>query len=48
MEDMAEVAKDATIAKKQHTTMEEVAEVDMDITRITGLSAPMTRIIIPT
>jgi hypothetical protein len=43
-----EVATDAIIAKKPHTTVEAAAEVVMDITHITGLSAPMTRIIIPT
>ena len=49
VKDTEEVAKDALIAKKTHTTVEAVAVVvDMDITLITGLSTPMTRIIIPT
>ena len=46
---MEEVAKDALISKKPHTTVEAAAVAeDMDITPITGLSTPMTRIIIPT
>ena len=45
---MEEVAKDALIAKKPHTTVEAAVAEDMDITPISGLSTPMTRIIIPT